>query len=495
MPQDVLVIDDDDQVRKFIARGLSRVGFECVAIESGSGAMSLLQERRFDAVICDLHMPEVDGLDVLRFAGTLTPPPPFIMLTGYGSVATAVEAMKHGAADFLEKPASIEELRASIDSVISRRALPRTPSRVEPVSQLVGSERWLTPFLSKLKRIAATDSIVLIDGETGTGKSAVAKEIWRCSHRARGPFVELNCAAVPDTLLENELFGHAKGAFTGATGHVGRVEQAHGGTLFLDEVGELKQELQAKLLHLLQERTFSPIGGSGPKQADVRFIAATNRDLEVEVEAGRFRRDLFYRLNVVGLTIPPLRQRLDDVPVLIQFFRKSVEARVGGPTPAFSAAAVAALSHYDWPGNVRELGNVVERMAVMHSGEEMVELDDLPERIRAAGHRTSLSSQPSHPSLPSPVALPRSATPLPQSLPLAVQPHDPQDAGVSLSDDLRRYERERIVIALRTSGGNKSQAARLLNMKRTTLLAKCDKLGIRDGELGSAGVGDEAEEA
>ena len=491
MPHSVLVIDDDERVKTFIARHLSRAGFESVALDSGTEAIAALRERRFDAVVCDLKMPEVDGLDVLRFSRTMSPPPPFIMLTAYGSVSTAVEAMKHGAADFLEKPVSIEELRASIQTVINRSqpsAPPAAPasrpsSRVERPRTLVGSEAWLEPFLESLQKIARTDAVVLIEGETGTGKSAVAREIWRASHRAKGPFVELNCAAIPDQLLESQLFGHMRGAFTGATNnYVGAVEQASGGTLFLDEVGELKPELQAKLLQLLQERTFSPVGGTGPRTADVRFVAATNRDLESDVQSGHFRMDLYYRLNVVSLTIPPLRDRPDDVPVLVEHFRGVVTPRVGHRGPAFAKPALDILRRYAWPGNVRELENMVERMAVLHSEDTIIEPRHLPERL-SAGSREA----------PEVTAAPKMRQRAVVETPSGPEP--PADLeGQSLHDAVRSYERQMILTALRRAAGNKSRAAKELKMKRTTLIEKCRKLEISAAELGGASLEDDEPE-
>lgn len=463
----VLVIDDDDYLRKFISRGLNRVGMSADAVEGGAQAMAQMKERQFDAVVCDLHMPEVDGLDVLRFSTSLRPAPPFIMLTGYGSVQVAVEAMKHGAADFLEKPISIDELKAAIQAVINKHAERSAPKRAPAIPGapgLVGSSTWLPSFLETLRRIAQTDATVLIEGETGTGKSAVAREIYRNSKRAAKSFVELNCAAIPEHLLENELFGHVRGAFTGATGHIGKVEQSNGGTLFLDEVGELKHELQAKLLHLLQERAFAPIGASQARTADVRFVAATNRDLMTEVESGNFRQDLFYRLNVVNLIIPPLRDRPADIPLLLEHFCDRIAERLQVTGPVFSPGAVELLERYEWPGNVRELQNLVERTAIMHPPGTLIE----PEHLSARVHQNQREPR-SDPNSP-----PRIET-------FESDLSQIGESGQSLSDVVRSYEYGLIRQALDQSGGNKSQAAKLLRMKRTTLIEKLKKYEHEDG--------------
>jgi DNA-binding NtrC family response regulator len=456
----VLVIDDDAKLGRFIARDLARLGFETMAAESGQQGIDLLGERSFDAVVCDLNMPDRDGFDVLRFSVTLDPPPPFIMLTAYGSVSAAVEAMRLGAADFLEKPVKTEELSATIRSILNR-----TPSRARRSSatnrqrHLVGSPLWLGPFLETLDRVAQSDATVLIDGETGTGKTAVAREIWKASKRSDGPFVEINCAALPDHLVESELFGHMKGAFTGATDdHLGKVAQADGGTLFLDEVGELKHELQAKLLHLLQERTFTPIGSTESKRANVRFLAATNRDLRTEVAAGTFRQDLFFRLEVVSLTIPPLRERPLDVTILVEHFCGQVEERIGS-TARFSEEAIGMLRRYDWPGNVRELENLIERFAVMHPAGTLIQPEHLSERIR-----TSAKAEPEANSVPEFVGGAGSSF------------IDLENEGLSLAEAVKTYEQGLIKAALDKAGGNRSKAAKLLRVKRTTLIEKLKKL-------------------
>lgn len=466
----ILVIDDDDTARNFIARTLSRHGFDASVTDGGRQAIALLNDELFDGIVCDLLMPEVDGLDVLRYSRTLGIPPPFIMLTAHANVGVAVDAMKLGAIDFLEKPVSSQELEAALRNALGvrsrdRRALSRgPPARIG----LVGSQTWLAPFAELLSKIATTDAIVLIEGETGTGKSAVAREICRLSRRARGPFIEVNCAAIAKDLMENELFGNVKGAFTGAIGHVGKVEKANGGTLFLDEIGELPLELQAKLLQLLQERTFTPVGAATPRKADVRFIAATNRELEQEARAGTFRADLYYRLEVVKLTIPPLRERVEDVPILLEHFRRTAAER-HGRAPNFPPETIAALCRYEWPGNVRELENLVARLSVMLEGGEAVRIDHLPDRVRkAAGALPAvLASAGSRLQSPPAASISEGQEDAPPSPPGIT---DVARDGLAMA--MKTYESGLIRHALAQTNDNVTQAARLLRMKRTTLIEK-----------------------
>ena len=464
-PPKILVVDDDDAARSFVARSLTRQGFDTHTASGGRMAIEMLSKQRFDAVVCDLLMPEVDGLDVLR-GSRGEPAPWFVMLTAHGNVGVAVDAMKLGAADFLEKPVSIQELESSLRSALGRAKARKSRPRAIRAPSLVGSRSWLDPFTQLLERIATTDAIVLVEGETGTGKSAVAREIWKLSNRARGPFLELNCAAIAKDLMENELFGNVKGAFTGAIGQAGKVEKAEGGTLFLDEIGELPLDLQAKLLQLLQERIFTPVGGHASKKADVRFIAATNRNLEQEAREGRFRSDLYFRLDVVKLTIPPLRERIEDVPILLEYFRAEAAER-HGRAPIFPPETVEALCRHDWPGNVRELENLVARLAVMLEPGEEARVEHLPERIRRA-----MGSSPG----PSPA--PRATASPEVSIRLSEDTADARGPGLEdvmkegLSQAMKAYEASLIRQALERSKENVTRTAQLLGMKRTTLIEK-----------------------
>ncbi len=470
----ILVIDDDELLNGFITRSLTRQGFTCASAFGGVTALQMLERQNFDVVVCDFAMDDVDGLDVLRACTKLRPAPPFIMITAHGKVSIAVEAMKLGAADFMEKPVSIEVLRASIKGAINRNEAPAPASMVPKPTQLrrqlVGSSRWLDPFMQLLERIARTDTVVLIDGETGTGKSAVAREIWRHSRRAEEAIVELNCGAIPDNLVESELFGHEKGAFTDASGdHPGKVKQAEKGTLFLDEIGELPLHLQPKLLHLLSSRSYTPLGASHSSTANVRFIAATNRDLQAQMEAGQFRADLFFRLNVMGLTIPPLRERTDDVPVLTDYFRSEVAERVGHACPEFSPDAMRMLLLHPWPGNVRELENLVEKMAIIVGPDRPVDITDLPAPYQRGRH--SVNGQRGAPTV----------TPGP-----AADPHLDLDMDMDLKDAVVTYERALIVDALRQEQGNRTKAAKRLKLKRTTLIEKIGRFSIEANEYDKA---------
>ena len=465
----VLVVDDDDGARRHLVRGLTRQGFVATPAEGGREAMTRLEEEAFEAVVCDLLMPEVDGLDVLRHSRTLPRAPAFVVLTAHGNVGVAVDAMKLGALDFLEKPASLSEIEAALRTALGHALAAEPDSRMGKrriESGLVGSDSWLVPFSQLLEKIATTDAIVLVEGETGTGKSAVAREIWRLSKRRRGPFIEVNCAAIAKDLVENELFGNVKGAFTGALGQAGKVEKANGGTLFLDEIGELALELQAKLLQLLQEKTYTPVGGTSLRKADVRFLAATNRLLEQEARAGRFRADLYYRLEVVKLTIPPLRERIDDVPVLLEHFRRAASTQ-NGRAPVFPPDTVDALCRHDWPGNIRELENLVFRLSVMLEGGEEVTPEHLPERIRV-----SSGALPGVGEAPTPPCAHPTATLLGSDSDPPQPPTIEEVVRDGLASAMKTYESGIIRAALEQTKDNVTQAAKLLRMKRTTLIEK-----------------------
>ena len=470
----VLIVDDEEQILRSISRDLSRAGYDCMTTNGGAGAKRVIasQDDAFDVILCDLMMPEVDGLDVLRFANAQPHPAPVIILTAYGTVNAAVEAMKLGAVDFLEKPTSPEAIRAAIQLATSKprpqAASSSTTDESLHVPELVGSDQWLPGFLATLERIARADQVtVLIDGETGTGKSAVARQLHAASPRAKSPFVEVNCASIPTELVESELFGHVKGAYTGATSDkVGFVREANGGTLFLDEVGEFEHGLQSKLLTMLQERRIRPLGATRDFKADVRFVAATNRNLETEVKRGRFREDLYFRLNVIKLTIPPLRDRVDDIPILVDYFRRKHSSEAGGQHfPPFSDQALAAMRRYEWLGNIRELENLVQRLSIMHSDATEIAVDMLPESIQRGAREPETSSAPMQVEL----VQPRTADGAPVEMPIP-------EEGLNIA--VQNYQRHLLEQALRESEGNRTQAAKRLQIKRTTLIEKCNRLGI-----------------
>jgi two-component system, NtrC family, response regulator AtoC len=381
----ILVIDDDPGFRKLLETILKGEGYEVESVGTAAGARSAGNQRKFDLVISDLRLPDGDGLGLLRWWKENMPETPVVMITGFGTVASAVEAMKLGAVDYLGKPlSSPDELRLLVAKALEQRQIAdeRRLLRDEAESRfscdnLVAGDPRMARVLELAAKVAPTHATVLITGESGSGKEVIARCLHRNSQRSAKAFVAVNCAALSPTLIESELFGHEKGAFTGAQSqHLGRFERAHGGTLFLDEIGELDANLQAKLLRVLQEKTFERVGGSRQITVDVRVIAATNRDLEQRVAERQFREDLYYRLNMFPIEVPPLRQRPSDIVRLARFFLARAARNFGKPDLALAPEAENVLRGYGWPGNVRELENLMERMAILC--EEVVEADDLP---------------------------------------------------------------------------------------------------------------------
>jgi two-component system NtrC family response regulator len=387
----VLVVDDEPAQRELIAGFLRRQGFEVVTAADGAAALERFRAEPADAILTDQKMPGLSGLALLDAARAIDPEVAVIVMTAYGTIESAVTAMKGGAADYLTKPLNLEELRHRLARAREHRAL-RTENRElraalqerHRVEGIVGESGAMQEVFSLVHRVAASDATVLIRGESGTGKELVAKAIHYASGRAGGPLVRVNCAALPETLLESELFGHEKGAFTGAhAARQGRFEAAHGGSLFLDEIGDLPLHLQVKLLRVLQEREIERLGSSRPIAVDVRLLAATHRDLEAAVRAGTFRDDLYYRINVVTITVPPLRERRADIPLLLDHFLARFARDNRKPVRGLTAEARDALLRYDYPGNVRELENLVER-AVVLTRDDVIGVADLPLGVRAA---------------------------------------------------------------------------------------------------------------
>jgi len=473
-PAKILVADDEQNLRRVLVALLKREGHEVVQAATGLEAIEMLAD--VDVVITDLRMPGADGMEVLRAASKNHAHVPVIMITAYGSVGQAVEAIKAGAFDYIEKPFEQDAIRTivgkAIGQAVANRSAPRAAlyagGEVRGRYGLVGHSSEMHNIFSIIERVADTPSTVLITGESGTGKELVAKALHEQSSRKSEPFIKINCAAIPKTLMESELFGYEKGAFTGATSSKpGRFELADGGTLFLDEIGEIPVEMQVKLLRAIQESEFERVGGIKTLKVDVRLITATNRDLEQEIQRGNFREDLYYRLNVVPLQIPPLRKRHGDVPLLVSHIIKKFNERLKKNISGIADDALAALEGHNWPGNIRELENVLERTILFCKGD----------RIERADLQLQL------PAVPEPVAISRT-TSSGAMAPLNPEEIEDDEGSHSLKDIVRaetsRVERELIVKALEETGGNVTQAARLLKISRKSLQMKMKELNLRE---------------
>ncbi len=457
----ILIIDDEPNIRRMVGALLASEGYEVREAPGGTEGLAMAAEAEPDVVLLDLMMPgALDGLGVLAALRERHPALPVVMMSGKAGLADAVRATKLGAFNFLEKPLTPEGVLLSLASALELRLARQEAQALRAdlglAGELIGESAAMRATRALLARIAPTDARVLISGESGTGKELAAAAIHLGSPRRDRPFVRVNCAAIPRDLVESEMFGHERGAFTGATERrIGRFELAHGGTLFLDEVGDLGSEAQAKLLRAIEAREIERVGGGKPIRVDVRLVAATNKDLTRAVRDGSFREDLFFRLNVIPVSLPPLRERPDDIPALVQHFASLTRQRTGRALPAWSEEALQLLARYRWPGNVRELGNIVERLIILHPGQQVrgedvrrvIALDDdaSPDRGRPA--------RSEH--LPDPAGL---------------------DAPLSaLLDD---YERLLIVRALAASGGNIAEAARRLQTDRPNLYRRMKRLEI-----------------
>ncbi len=454
----ILLVEDEVDVRNSIKLQLEEEGHQVVETESGSEALALAESSQFDIVLTDVMIPDIDGIELVQRINQLPNHPVTIVMTGYGSVEMAVKAIKAGAFDFLSKPFSVDVLSATIASALRVKILQDENVELKKavkgqfsLGKLISSSQVMKEVFRLIDCVADTDSTVLILGESGTGKELIAQTIHCHSTRRRGSLIPVNCGAIPEALLESELFGHEKGAFTGAVAsRVGRFELAMGGTIFLDEIGDLSPPLQVKLLRVLQERTFERVGGTRTYKSDARVVAATNQDLETLVAAKQFREDLFYRLNVVPVLVPPLRQRVEDIPLLLQHFIQMFNERRNAEITGVADAAMGLLCEYSWPGNVRELGNIVERIAILKR-RGLIEPEDLPEKIRQ---------------------LPSSHLPaMPAAIPVG---------GVDLSRAVEEFENRLILEALERTNWVKSKAARLLQINRTTLIEKLKKKSIAE---------------
>ncbi len=455
----ILIIDDEPNIRRMVGALLTAEGFEVREASDGATGVMRATESEPDAVLLDLMMPgELDGMATLHKLREAAPDTPVVMMSGKAGLSDAVKATKLGAFNFLEKPLSPEGVLLALSSAIELRRARREAKALRAEVGLSGEMVGTSPAMERVReliaRVAASDARVLISGESGTGKELVAAAIHDGSPRRGHPFVRVNCAAIPRDLLESEMFGHEKGAFTGASERrIGRFELAHTGTLLLDEVGDLGQEAQAKLLRAIEAKEIERVGGGKPIRVDVRILAATNKDLAHAVLAGTFREDLLFRLNVIPLHVPPLRERPGDIPALVEHFSRLYASRTGHPAPRWTDDAIALLTRYRWPGNVRELANVVERLAILHAGGEVTAAE-----VRGVVAVRQGDDEVAPPTLP-----------------------DPSRLAQSLSDTLDAYERTLISRALSMTGGNVAEAARRLQTDRPNLYRRMRRLGIGNG--------------
>lgn len=460
----ILVIDDNDTLREGVVAVCERMKHRALHANSGRTGLMVLAENEVDLVLTDLKMDGMDGIQVLREVKVRSPETAVVIMTAYGSIETAVEAMKLGAFDFITKPFSPDVIRVKIERALDWREVQKDNERLRATTELlsapevrasksgelfegiVGKSAIMQEIFRKVSKVAASETHVHISGESGTGKELIAQAIHNLSRRSSGPLITVNCGALTESLLESELFGHEKGAFTGAIKRkLGRFELAHKGTLFLDEVGEVSPAVQVKLLRVLQEQEFTRVGGEAPVKVNVRVVSATNRDLKAEVEAGRFREDLFYRLHVVPIELPPLRERTDDIIPLARYFVERLRARTNPEIRGLSPEAESRLRAYRYPGNVRELQNIIEQALVFASPPEIA-VEDLPPQVSLAAPKESWSGLP--------------------ALPL------------KLNDVLEEMERRLILAAYEEARGVKTKTAELLDIKASALYYKLEKYGI-----------------
>ncbi|MDE3018161.1 MAG: sigma-54-dependent Fis family transcriptional regulator [Nitrospirota bacterium] len=455
----ILVAEDDAAARELLVEALKKEGYDVEAVVGGKEAIERGRQRQFDLVLTDIRMGDVSGFEVLQAFQASSPDTPIVLLTAFGSMEGAIEAMKQGAYDYLAKPFRREDVRLVVRRSLDHRRLIRENAKFreelrdrDSRSPLVGSSPPMLEVYKLVAKVAAGKSTVLLEGESGTGKELVARAIHSNSARRDGPFVPVNCAALPESLLESELFGHERGAFTGAvSAKPGLFEMANGGTLFLDEIGDISPALQVKLLRVLQEQEVRRVGGTAVVRLDCRLVGATNQDLATLVKEGRFREDLFYRLNVVRIPLPPLRQRREDIPMLAHHFLQQCAGGQPHPIRGFLPETMACLQQYAWPGNVRELENVIERVVSLSRG-PLVLPSDLPEAIRQA-HSGSTAGTGGH---------------------------APGESGAWLT--LEEMEKQYLQRVLQETRGNKVQAAKILGIDRRTLYRMAERFGLDLGE-------------
>ncbi|MBM4127231.1 MAG: sigma-54-dependent Fis family transcriptional regulator [Nitrospira sp.] len=457
----ILVVDDEPSLRDVLSIMLKRTGYEVISVAGGEEAVELLQKEIFDLVITDLRMPKVGGMDVLKAVKSASPETVVLVITAFASADSAVEAMKQGAYDYLTKPFQVDEVQLIIRNALEKRRLTtenillkREMASQSSFAQLVGQSDAMQKVFEIVRKVADSKSNVLICGESGTGKELVARAIHYNSARNAMPFVAVNCSAVPETLLESELFGHMKGSFTGAISNkAGLFEVANGGTIFLDEIGDTTPTIQVKLLRVIQEREFRRVGGSQDVKVDVRIVAATNKDLEKAVADGSFREDLYYRLDVIPIRLPPLRLRSGDIPLLVSHFLERFSKESGKPVPVLSSDAMHVLLAHEWRGNVRELENLIERVVAFSTGGTVADTD-----VQGWLHRTVSPSQQQ-----------------------AGLPVDLTDEGVDLEGLVNGIEKDLLLKALERSKWVKKKAARLLRLNTRSFRYRLEKYAIKGG--------------
>lgn len=457
--QRVLILDDESSLRTALFRVLDRKGLNVITANKIEEAKILSQgDTVIDLAIVDLNLPDGDGIEFMSHLKTLNPACEVIILTGHATIESAIRATQKGAFHFVTKPFNLEELMSLIEKALTHKKLQQENQQLRSelnkkykFDQIIGNSEQIQNVLRLIERVADSDSTVLVTGESGTGKELIARAIHYNSPRATGPFIPINCGAIPAELLESELFGHMKGAFTGAIANrVGRFEMADGGTIFLDEIGDLEPSLQVKILRALQERSFEPVGSTKTVEVNVRVIAATNINLEQAVEDGRFREDLFYRLNVIPIAVPALRERKADIPLLLSHFMEIFNKSKGRGLAGIAQDALECLVNYQWPGNIRELENLVERIAIL-KGQGTVDMTDLPVKYKSG-----------------------------KSVAAEVGTVDIPESGMDFNSAVDAYENALILRALEKTGWNRNQAAAMLRLNRTTLVEKMKKKGLRE---------------
>ncbi len=458
--QRILIVDDEASLRTALFRALDRRGYQVVTAASKAEAEMVSQtEKGIDLALVDLRLPDGDGLELMTQLKAWNKQTQVIILTGFGSIESAIEATRKGAFHFATKPFNLDEILSLVERALSHRKLEDENQQLRSAlhkkyqfDNIIGQSDAVHGVLELIEKVAASDSTVLVSGESGTGKELVAKAIHYNSDRSARPFIPINCGAIPGELLESELFGHVKGSFTGAiSNRVGRFELAESGTLFLDEIGDMAASLQVKILRVLQEKCFEPVGSAKSQRSNVRIIAASNVNLEEAVQDGRFREDLYYRLNVIPIHIPALRERKSDIPLLFHHFMEGFNRSRSRELKGVSPEALNMLCEYSWPGNIRELENLVERLAIL-KGSGIVEVADLPPRYKS------------------------------QAAPLPGNQIELPDSGLDFNSAVDNYENALILRALEKTGWNRNQAALLLGLNRTTLVEKIKKKGLRPAE-------------